>query len=183
MLRHQLAVAERQRPRAHMRPDVAGPGVTGAARGDGAGRAPGGDAADRRSRHDRALAPGPRAPPLGAGHAGAAPGARRRIARCGRRCCDWPGERVVGITADPRRACRAWPHRGAVRGLADPQGRRHQPGSAPGWPGLGGVRLAAGWFSQHGRTQISQIGTQLVASIKSHIVKQADILRSRVWGS
>jgi hypothetical protein len=43
MLRHQLAVAERERPKA--RPvDVAGPGVAGAARRDGAGREPGRDA-------------------------------------------------------------------------------------------------------------------------------------------
>src|ERR1022692_4264056 len=35
MLRHQLAVAERERPRAHPRLDVAGPGVAGAPCGDG----------------------------------------------------------------------------------------------------------------------------------------------------
>src|ERR1019366_8998046 len=37
MLRHQLAVAERGRPRAHPRLDVAGPGVAGAPCGDGGG--------------------------------------------------------------------------------------------------------------------------------------------------
>jgi hypothetical protein len=46
--------------------DLAGPGVAGAARGDGASRSPGGDAADRHSWHDLALAPGHRPPPLGA---------------------------------------------------------------------------------------------------------------------
>src|SRR5579862_7016718 len=51
MLRHQLAVAERERPRAHSF-DVAGPGVAGAACADGAGGAAGGDAADPHSRHD-----------------------------------------------------------------------------------------------------------------------------------
>ncbi len=45
---------------------MAGPGVAGAARVDGASRAPGGDAIDRHSRHDLALAPGHRPPPLGA---------------------------------------------------------------------------------------------------------------------
>ena len=46
--------------------DVAGPGVAGAARRDGAGGAPRGDAADRHSGHDLALAPRHRPPPLGA---------------------------------------------------------------------------------------------------------------------
>jgi hypothetical protein len=56
MLRHQLAVAERERPRAHSRltwPDRAWLALLA---GDGAGGAPGGDAADRHSRHDLALA-------------------------------------------------------------------------------------------------------------------------------
>jgi acyl-CoA synthetase (AMP-forming)/AMP-acid ligase II len=46
--------------------NVAGPGVAGAARRDTADRAPRGDAADRHSRHDLALAPRHRAPPVGA---------------------------------------------------------------------------------------------------------------------
>ncbi len=41
--------------------------------------------------------------------------------------------------ADPWRARRARHHGGAVHGLADPQERRDPPGSAPGWPELGGV--------------------------------------------
>jgi hypothetical protein len=45
---------------------MAGPGVAGSARGDGPGRAPSGDAIDRHSWHDRALAPRHRPPPLGA---------------------------------------------------------------------------------------------------------------------
>jgi hypothetical protein len=46
--------------------DVARPGVAGAACGDGPGGAPGRDAADRHSRHDRALAARHRPPPAGA---------------------------------------------------------------------------------------------------------------------
>jgi hypothetical protein len=65
MLRHQLAVAEREHPRAHSR-DVAGPGVAGAARRDAAHRAPRRDAADRDPGHDLALAPRHRLPPVGA---------------------------------------------------------------------------------------------------------------------
>ena len=57
MLRHQLAVAQRERPQAQSRltwPDRA---WLAAARRDAAHRAPGGDAADRHSRHHLALAP------------------------------------------------------------------------------------------------------------------------------
>ena len=46
--------------------DMAGSGVAGAARTDGAERAPSGDVADRHSRHDLALAARHRAPPMGA---------------------------------------------------------------------------------------------------------------------
>jgi putative transposase len=50
----------------------------------------------------------------------------------------------VGIPPDPRRA-RGDGHRGdAVHGLADPQERWHQPGTAPGRPGLGGVPAVPG---------------------------------------
>jgi hypothetical protein len=61
MLRHQLAVAQRERPRVHSRltwPDRACR--------DAADRAPGRDAADRDSGHHRAVAPRHRPPPLGA---------------------------------------------------------------------------------------------------------------------
>ena len=44
----------------------------------------------------------------------------------------------MGVPADPRRARGARHHGGAVHGLADPQERRDQPGSAPGWPKLAG---------------------------------------------
>ena len=92
MLRHQLAVAAARAASRSFAVDVAGPGVAGAACGDGADGAPGGDAADRHSRHDLALAARHRPPPVGARcRAGAAPGARQRIARCGRWCCGWPG--------------------------------------------------------------------------------------------
>jgi transposase InsO family protein len=45
----------------------------------------------------------------------------------------------MGIPADPWRTRGVRHHDGAVHGLADPQGRWHQPGSTPGRPGLGGV--------------------------------------------
>ncbi len=103
MLRHQLAVAQRDRPRAHSL-GVAGSGVAGAARGDAAGGAPGGDAADRYSRHDLALAARHRPPPLGTpaapGPVGA-PGDASQGAVGG--AAAGPGERIVGIPADPRR--------------------------------------------------------------------------------
>src|ERR1700748_3182532 len=66
MLRHQLAVAQRERPRAHSRltwPDRAWLTLLA---GTVPGGAPGGDAADRHSRHDLALAPRHRPPPVGA---------------------------------------------------------------------------------------------------------------------
>ena len=65
MLRHQLAVALRERPRAFFEIDVAGPGVAGPARRDDAGRALDCDAADRHSRHDIAVASQHRPPPVG----------------------------------------------------------------------------------------------------------------------
>ena len=50
----------------------------------------------------------------------------------------------MGIPPDPWRARRARHRGGAVHGLADPQGRWHQPGTAPGRPGLGGVPAVPG---------------------------------------
>jgi putative transposase len=44
------------------------------------------------------------------------------------------GERVLGLPPHPRRTRRAWHHRGAVHGLADPQERRDRPGAAQGRP-------------------------------------------------
>ena len=128
MLRHQLAVARARAASRSFAFDVAGPGVAGAARGDGAGGAPGGDAADRHSRHDLALAARHRPPPVGAPVAPGpvrAPGDASQGAVGG--AAAGPGERVVGIPADPRRARGARHHGGAVHGLADPQ---ETPGSA-----------------------------------------------------
>ena len=114
--------------------------MAGAARGDGAGGAPGGDAADRRSRHDRALAARHYPPPVGEAAAPGplrAPGDSSHGAVGG--AAAGPGDRVVGIPAYPRRARRARHDRGTVHGLADPQERRDQPGAAPRWAGLAGV--------------------------------------------
>ena len=55
-----------------------------------------------------------------------------------------PGERILGLPADPRRAGRARHHRGAVHGLADPQERRDRPGAAPRRAGLAGVPAVPG---------------------------------------
>jgi putative transposase len=104
MLRHQLAVAQRAASRAFTS-DMAGPGVAGTPRGDGPGRAPGGDAIDRHSRHDRALAPGHSPPPLGAPVMPGplrAPGDASQGAVGG--AAAGPGERSLGMPADPRRA-------------------------------------------------------------------------------
>ena len=120
--------------------DVAGPCVAGAARRDAASRAPRGDAAGRHSRNHLAMASRHRAPPVGApvtpgpfrAHCYAPQGPVRGAAAC-------PGERVLGLPPDPRRAGRARHHRGAVHGLADPQERRDRPGAPQGRPGLGRV--------------------------------------------
>src|ERR1035437_443128 len=124
MLRHQLAVAERERPRARSRltwPDRAWLALLA-----GAGPAEG-PAAMR-----PAVAPGPlRAP--GDSSQGAVGGAAAG-----------PGERVVGIPADPRLARRARHNRGTVHGLADPQERPDQPGAAPRWARLAGVPAVPG---------------------------------------
>src|ERR1039457_4264886 len=108
MLRHQLAVAERERPRAHSRltwPDrawlalLAGTGPAGSlAGGGGTGGAPGGDAADRPPRHDLALAARHRPPPVGTAAAPGplrAPGSTSQGAAGG--AAAGPGGRVAGI--------------------------------------------------------------------------------------
>jgi putative transposase len=98
MLRHQLAVAGRERPSCSFASDVAGPGVAGAACGDGAGGASGGDAADRYSRHDLALASRHHPPPVGAAVAPGplrAPGGASQGAVSG--AADGQGERIMGI--------------------------------------------------------------------------------------
>jgi hypothetical protein len=98
MLRHQLAVAQRERPGAHSRltwPDRAWLAPL-------AGTVP----AERLAAMRLIVTPGTimrwhrdivrRRWALG--RAGAALGARQRIARCGRRCSDWPGRTKHGDT-------------------------------------------------------------------------------------
>ena len=118
--------------------DVAGPGVAGAAGRDAARRPPRRDAADRHSLHDHAMAPRHRTPPVGACVAPwplrPSAGAPQR-AVCGAAACG--GERVLGLPADPRRACRTGYHGRAVHGLADPQERRDRSGAPPGRPRAG----------------------------------------------
>jgi len=112
MLRHQLAVARRQQPRAHSRlrwPDRAWLALL-------AGTMP----AERLAAMRLIVTPGT----ILRWHRDIV---RRRWARRSLRApgdasqgvvggaAAGPGERVVGIPADPRRARRAWHHRGAVR--------------------------------------------------------------------
>jgi hypothetical protein len=145
MLRHQLAVAERERPNARAR--LTSPyraWLALLARTVPAGRMAGmrllvtpGTSLALASRH--------RPPPVGApvavwpvraaGHArqGAVGSAASR-----------PGERVLGLPADPRRARGTGHHRGAVHGLGDPQKRRDRPGAVPRRSRVGRVPAIAG---------------------------------------
>ena len=119
--------------------DVAGPGVAGAARGDGAGGAPGGDAIDRHSRHDLALAARHRAPPMGApvargpvrapgdasqGVGGAAAGAGERVLGLVRR----ETLRCISVQAAPGRRPRGG--QGCRRDHAPDEPRRDLAGGA-----------------------------------------------------
>jgi hypothetical protein len=145
MLRHQLAVAQRERPRARSRltwPDRAWLALL-------AGTPP----VDRLAAMHLIVTPGTimrwhrdivrrrwaRVPHRRSGR----PPVHRNVrAVCG--AAAGGGERVLGLTADPRRACRTG-HRGdAVHGRADPQERRDRSGAPPGWPGLGGVPAVPG---------------------------------------
>jgi hypothetical protein len=129
MLRHQLAVAERERPKARARlawPDRA------AARRDGAGREAGRDAA---ARHSGALSCAGIATSSAAGGAPVAAWPVRAASHAPQgavgSAAARPGERVPGLPADLRRARGTGHHRGAVHGLGDPQERRDRPGTAP----------------------------------------------------
>jgi hypothetical protein len=98
MLRHQLAVAERERPRAHSRLTCPDRGVACTAGRDAADRPSRRDAADRYAGHHLAVAPGHRPPPVVAPVAGGpvrAPG----NAPEGPRCCGLPGRTSRGVTA------------------------------------------------------------------------------------
>jgi putative transposase len=140
MLRHQLAVALRERPGTHPRltwPDRAWLALLAGTLPAGAlGRV----AADRDPGHDFALAPRHRPPPV---DAVVPPGTFRSAA--GAPHCAVGGapagarERVMGVPADPTVSLPARHHRGTVDGVADPQGRRDRPGSAQGRPWVGGA--------------------------------------------
>jgi hypothetical protein len=86
---------------------LAGPGVAGAARGDGPGRSPGGDAIDRHSWHDRALAARHRLAALGApvapGPGRARPATHRKVRsavlRLARENESWGYRRIHGELA------------------------------------------------------------------------------------
>jgi hypothetical protein len=144
MLRHQLAVAERERPRAHSRltwPDRAWLTLLA-----------GTVSAERLAAMRLIVTPGTivrwhRDPPSPVGDA-VAPGPLRAPGNAsqgaGGGAATGPGERVVGIPADPWRACGARHHGGAVNGLTDPQGRQDRPGTPPGRRWLGGVPAVPG---------------------------------------
>ena len=136
MLRHQLAVAERDRPRARSRltwPDRACLALL-------AGTVTGGDAADRHSWHDLALAAQHRPPTVVCGcRARVTPAAWQRIARCGRWCCDWRGRTsrrdTGGSTASSRGPASRWRRPRSGRSSRAPGST----GLRAGMAGLGGV--------------------------------------------
>jgi len=95
------------------------------------GGAPGGDASDRRSRQ---ILRWQRESSAAVSHR-PAPGARRRIAGCGRcGAAAGPGRNDHGDTADST-ASAGVGITCAVHGLADPQERRDPTGLRAGWPG------------------------------------------------
>jgi hypothetical protein len=145
MLRHQLAVAERERPRAHSRlawPDRAWLALL-------AGTVPAERLAAMRLivtpgtivRWQRGIIRRRWARRSRRGRSGR-PATHRRVRpavlRLARENESW------GLPADPRRVRRAWHRGGAVHGLAGPQGRWDQPGTAPGRPRLGAVPAVPG---------------------------------------
>ena len=131
MLRHQLAVAERERPKARAWlawPDRAWPALL-------AGTLPAGRLAGMRLlvtagtilRWHRDIVRRRRGHLSRRGRSGR-PATHRRVRSVVLRLA---GERVLGLPADPRRARGAGHHRGAIHGLGDPQERRDRPGAAP----------------------------------------------------
>ena len=132
MLRHQLAVAQCERPKASSRltwPDRAWLALL-------AGTQP----MERLAAMRLSSLPGTilrwhrehRPPPVGArcrAVPGPAPGSAPQCAAGS--AAPSTGELVLGLPPDPRRARRARHYRGAVHGLADPQDRWDRPGAAP----------------------------------------------------
>src|ERR1039457_3407616 len=117
ILRHQLAVLQRRQPR---RPNL-----------NWADRAPPRDVAAGCLRHDPALAPRPRPPPLG----GAIPARQDRPAgdtpeRQGTGPPASPGEPRMGLPQDPRRAGRPGSEGSGVDGTGNSEECRDRPGAA-----------------------------------------------------
>src|SRR5260370_31012540 len=134
MLRHQLAVAERERPRAHSRlrwPARAWLALL-------AGTVPAERLAARRLIVTPARSRAGSATSSAAGgracRAGAAPGARQRIARCGRWCCGWPGRTsrgdTGGSTASSRGSASRWRRPRSGRSSRAPRSTRLRAGMA-----------------------------------------------------
>jgi hypothetical protein len=158
MLRHQLAVAAREQPRAHSSltwPDRARLALL-------AGTVPTGRLAAMRLIVTPARSCAGTAISSAAGgracRAGAAPGARQRIAGCGRWCCDWPGRTsrgdTGGSTASSRGSASRW-HRSLT-----PLAPRSEERCGPALPMSstrrrptrgGGSRTAARWRWQRVR--------------------------------
>ena len=113
--------------------DVAGPGVAGAAGRDAACRPPRRDASDRHSRHDHAMAPRHRAPPVGACVASPLwPSAGAPQRACGLWCCGWRGRTSPGANG------------GSTASLPDWASRSRRPRSGKSSRALGSIRRPAG---------------------------------------
>ena len=75
-------------------------------------------------------------------------------------------ERVLGIPADPRRARGTGYHRGAVHGLGDPQERGDRPGTAPGRSRVGRVPP----FQAQGILALDFFTADLLNGAKVHVL-------------
>jgi len=130
--------------------DVARPGMPGHARRDAASQPVGSDAADRRSRHDIAVASRGRPPPLGRGsRAAAAPDVRRCTVMSGLWCCGRSVRMSRGVTAasteSSRRSASGWLRRRCGRSSRMPGSSRHRAGTALGGRRSCGRRRRGSW--------------------------------------